>query len=122
MATFSVGQPITTKTSTITVDAGLPVGSHRFQLEVTDNAGNRSKADVAVVTVQREVIPGPLDPRPTIPLPGTVVDPVLTGPRPTVVTPTVVSPTVVSPSVVRPTVVTPRRPKPPPGSKRSKPK
>ena len=57
MAAFTIGRPITTTARTITVDAGLPVGSHRFQLVVVDSAGNRSRPDVAVVTVQRVVTP-----------------------------------------------------------------
>lgn len=57
MATFTIGRPVTTREPTITVDAGLPVGSHRFQLEVVDTAGNRSRPDVAVVAVQRVVLP-----------------------------------------------------------------
>ena len=57
MATFTVGRPITTREPTIAVDAGLAVGAHRFQLEVMDDAGNRSRPEVAVVTVQRVVVP-----------------------------------------------------------------
>ena len=52
MAVFSIGKPITTTVPVIAVDAGLAIGVHRFQLEVIDTAGNRSKPDVAEVTVQ----------------------------------------------------------------------
>lgn len=109
MAVFSVGKPITTTIPTIAVDPGLPVGSHSFQLEVIDSAGNRSRPDVAVVTVQRETITVPtvLDTRPTITAPGPVVTPVvnLTGT-----------------TLVTPRGVTPRGPAPRRGPKRSKPK
>ena len=67
MATFTVGKPITTKEPTVTVDAGLPVGLHRFQLVVVDDAGNRSEPDVAVVSVQRLVTPLPPVTPPTRP-------------------------------------------------------
>ena len=59
MARFAVGQPIRTAEPTIAVDAGLPVGRHRFQLEVIDSAGQRSVPAVAVVTIQRLTIPVP---------------------------------------------------------------
>jgi len=109
MASFSVGKPITTTTPTIVVDPGLPVGSHSFQLEVIDSAGNRSRPDLAVVTVQREVITFPplVDTRPIITGPGPVVTPVVN---------------VTSPTLVTPRGVTPRGPAPKRGPKRSKPK
>ena len=103
MPSFSVGQKITTTTPTIVVDAGLPVGGHQFQLEVIDSAGNRSRPDVAVVTVQRLVVVNPIDTRPTTPVTG----PAITGP--------VVRPT----GGLSPTVI-PRSPAPKPRSKRSK--
>jgi hypothetical protein len=60
MAKFIVGKPITTTLPGITVDAGLPTGQHRFQLEVVDTAGNRSQADAVVVTIKpSEPIPSP---------------------------------------------------------------
>ena len=59
MATFIIGRPITTREPTIAVDAGLPVGQHRFQLVIVDEAGTRSAPDVAVVSVQRIVLPVP---------------------------------------------------------------
>ena len=132
MPAFAVNQPITTPTPTIVVDAGLPAGSHRFQLVVIDSAGNRSAADVGVVTIQREIVTGPVNP--TVPGP-VVVDPVVIGPRPPVVTPTPVTPTTVTPApavtpnttitpntTTTPGVLTPREPTPPRTPKRSKPK
>jgi hypothetical protein len=52
MPTFKAGQTIATQAPTIVVDPGLPPGRHRFQLEVFDAAGNRSKPATAVVEVQ----------------------------------------------------------------------
>ena len=60
MARFVVGTPQITREPTITVDAGLPVGRHRFRLEVVDASGLRSAPDEAIVEVQRIIIdPGP---------------------------------------------------------------
>jgi hypothetical protein len=70
MTQFAVGQSITTTTPTIVVDAGLAIGSHRFQLVVVDSAGLRSAADVQVVAIQRQLVVGPVI--------GTVVNPVAT--------------------------------------------
>lgn len=56
MARFAINQPITTREPSVTVDAGLTVGRHRFQLEVIDSAGNRSRPDIAVVEVRRLVL------------------------------------------------------------------
>ena len=56
MARFVVGTPQITREPTITVDAGLPVGRHRFRLEVVDASGLRSAPDQAVVEVQRIII------------------------------------------------------------------
>jgi hypothetical protein len=52
MPTFKAGQTIATQAPTIVVDPGLRPGRHRFQLEVFDAAGNRSKPATAVVEVQ----------------------------------------------------------------------
>jgi hypothetical protein len=106
MAVFSIGKPITTAVPVIAVDPGLAIGVHRFQLEVIDTAGNRSKPDVAEVTVQRLVITLPtpaLDPvilDPTRPTPGPIIS------TPTILTPTSVSP-VLTPAVLTPTASTP---------------
>ena len=51
MAVFVPGRAITTRVPTITVDPGMTIGSHRFQLVVVDSAGQRSRPDVAVVRV-----------------------------------------------------------------------
>lgn len=74
MAKFVIGQPITTTTPEVVVDAGLKTGAHRFQLVVVDSSGNTSKPAEVVVQV------GPL-PAPTITV---VAQPVrLTPTRPT---------------------------------------
>jgi hypothetical protein len=51
MAKFVVGRPLTTRESSVVVDAGLPVGIHRFQLVVI-GAGGASKPDQILVQVQ----------------------------------------------------------------------
>jgi YVTN family beta-propeller protein len=51
MAKFTINTPLTTAAPTISVDAGLPPGTHRFQLVVQDEAGNASQAAVADVVV-----------------------------------------------------------------------
>lgn len=68
MVTFVRGRTITTAEPTITVDAGLTVGTHRFQLQVVTADGRRSAADVVDVSVQRLVVPTPIEPvlRPTV--------------------------------------------------------
>ena len=79
MATFTVNQPIVTREPAITVDAGLPIGRHRFRLEVTDTAGLVSKPMEVIVTVRRPLIldPGTVVVGPVIPTP---IDPVVIRP------------------------------------------
>jgi hypothetical protein len=81
MARFAVGQPITTTTPQIVVDAGLAIGTHRFQLEVIDSSGLRSKADIRLVTVQKpSVVVGPVVVGPVRPIrdpSGPVIAPVV---------------------------------------------
>jgi hypothetical protein len=62
MAQFAVNQTIETTEPIIAVDR-LPLGRHRFQLEVIDDAGHRSRPAVAIVEVQREIVlpTGPID-------------------------------------------------------------
>ncbi len=50
MPAFIVNVPIVTSTPTIAVE-GLPVGTHRFQLVVEDESGNRSQPSFGTVTV-----------------------------------------------------------------------
>lgn len=66
MATFVINTPIETAEPLIevTIDRTTPlaVGRHRFQLEVTDDAGNRSKPDsVIVIVADREAPTAVLD-------------------------------------------------------------
>jgi hypothetical protein len=74
MAKFVVGRPLTTRESSVVVDAGLPVGIHRFQLIVIGANGVASKPDQVLVQVQAtRLIPGirtpPVIPLPPLPLP-----------------------------------------------------
>ena len=92
MARFAVNTPITTREPTVTVDAGLEIGRHRFQLAVIDREGRASPPHEAIVEVQRVVIepgrvPVPIDPtRPVIvrdtATDGTGPSDVSTSPRP----------------------------------------
>lgn len=75
MARFAVGQAISGVEPAIVVDAGLPVGGHRFQLVVVDSAGRRSAPVEAVVTVARVLTP--LPERPEIILTGTTTPAIL---------------------------------------------
>lgn len=71
MAVFVQNRPVTTRDPVIAVDAGLTIGSHRFQLVVVDGAGRRSRPDTVVVRITAaaggDVSPtqpiGPLSPR-----------------------------------------------------------
>ena len=56
MARFVPGQPVVTAEPTVVVDAGLPVGQHRFQLEVLTGSGQRSPPVEAVVQVQASTV------------------------------------------------------------------
>lgn len=60
MATFVPGRPITTDQPFIDVDAGLSVGTHRFQLVVVDMQGNQSVPDIQTVTITRLPITPPV--------------------------------------------------------------
>ena len=56
MAEFRPGQPVETTTPdvevTVTANAPLPVGRHRFQLVVEDDSGNLSEPSTAEVIVR----------------------------------------------------------------------
>lgn len=87
MVSFVRGRPLTTTKPTIEVDAGLPLGVHRFQLEVLTDDGRRSPADVVTVSVQRLVV-GPFEPvvRPTVgePVVRPTVNPTVMGTTPVI--------------------------------------
>jgi hypothetical protein len=56
---FAPGKPVTTPASTVTVDGGLPVGDHVFQLVVIDDAGSQSQPARVVVKIVPPVLTGP---------------------------------------------------------------
>ena len=89
MARFVVGQPITTTVPIIDVDPGLPVGRHRFQLEVMDADRNVSRADVAEVEIVDFRIPPTRIPTDTILTP---TDPIIRFPTDPVIRTTVINP------------------------------
>lgn len=63
MVAFRRGVPVTTTTPTVVVDAGLPAGERRFELVVTDDAGNSSRPMQVSVTISRLTVPvGPVGP------------------------------------------------------------
>jgi hypothetical protein len=74
MTTFTQGQSVTTTQASVVVDAGLPIGRHRFRLVVFDTAGNASAPQEAVVQVFSPVV-GPTP----VPVPTPIPTPV---PRP----------------------------------------
>ena len=65
MTKFTIDVPVITSVPSVSVDAGLAVGSHRFRLEVVDSAGNVSKPAEAVVRIQTRLVdpvgPSPID-------------------------------------------------------------
>ena len=110
MARFDINTPITTREPTVPVDAGLPIGRHRFRLEVFDRQGRRSTPNDAIVEVQRIVV------NPVLPVLSPVVSPVISpviapvvGPRPPVVP---IRPT--------PVIITREAPSPPPRRSRKR--
>ena len=57
MADFTSQRSFTTTEPTITVDKGLAVGTHTFELVVSDAQGNRSKAARISIEVVRLLVP-----------------------------------------------------------------
>jgi hypothetical protein len=57
MTAFSPNKPVTTREPRVDVDAGLPAGSHTFELVVTDDAGNRSQPARVVVEIRSVRLP-----------------------------------------------------------------
>lgn len=96
MVAFVVGRAVKTAEPVVTVDPGLPLGVHRFQLQVITADGRRSAVDVVDVSVQRLQILEPLQPvlRPTI------IDPVSPVISPAATT-TLATGTTISPTLVR---------------------
>lgn len=89
MARFVPGQPVVTAEPSVVVDAGLPVGQHRFQLEVVTDSRRRSAPDIAVVQVQESI--APVAPAPFVLSPAVAPTPIL------VVSPGILSPKILSP-------------------------
>lgn len=57
MADFTLQRSFTTTEPVLNVDKGLPVGTHTFELVVSDAQGNRSKAASISIEVVRLVVP-----------------------------------------------------------------
>lgn len=99
MVSFVTGTAVKTDTPDVLVDAGLPVGRHRFQLVVMDNGGTRSQPDEIVVQIRRGVVPPVTGPVITGPV---VLGPFVPGPVTGPVTGPVVNPPITRPQVVQP--------------------
>ncbi len=67
MAGFTVGKAIVTDTPMIQVDAGLPIGTHRFTLVVTNDKGVESLPATIDVVIYRLLTP-PITPT-RVPIP-----------------------------------------------------
>ena len=66
MARFVRSRRVETRAPIVTVDAGLPLGKHRFQLIVIDDAGNRSRpAEIEVIIERVRSKPSPMATRKT---------------------------------------------------------
>lgn len=61
MSTFVKGRTLKTAGATVLVDAGLAVGTHRFQLVVVNGDGRESAPAVVDVVVTRRQLGGLLD-------------------------------------------------------------
>ena len=62
MTTFVKGRTVRTAEAVVTVDAGLELGTHRFQLVVVRSDGRQSAPDVVDVVVSRRLVIDPLRP------------------------------------------------------------
>ena len=62
MTTFVKGRTVRTAEAVVTVDAGLELGTHRFQLVVVRSDGRQSTPDVVEVVVFRRLAIDPLQP------------------------------------------------------------
>lgn len=77
MADFRTSKRVETQASSITVDAGLPVGDHIFQLTAIDKSGNISKPALITVKVVSLSIPiDPVTPEPVVLEDSAIIEPV----------------------------------------------
>ena len=81
MPRFERGRPLKTTVPQVTVDAGLPVGTHRFRLTLVNDSGNQSNPALIDVIIGPARI-GPRPPIGPIPVP-TRPGPVIGVPIPT---------------------------------------
>ncbi len=100
MTTFIKGRTLKTAEAVVTVDAGLDIGTHRFQLVVVGSDGRQSAPEVVDVEVSRKLVIDPL--RPPIDRPPLLdpVQPPIT--RPPITRPPLIDP--LQPTVTRPPV------------------
>lgn len=69
--TFTPNRPVETREPQVVVDAGLPIGTYRFQLVVVGRSGRQSSPVEVLVTIGRFPRPTPL------PIPGPVPGPIV---------------------------------------------
>ena len=84
MTTLTRNKPFASRGPKIAIDAGLAPGAHRFQLEVLDDSGLRSRPDAVTVVVRSRVIRPPVvgpPVRPAAAHPAGVRHPAVAGPR-----------------------------------------
>ena len=62
MTAFAINKPVATSEPVVTVDAGLPVGGHRFALQVQRGDGRASTRSVVIVQVVRPLSPERITP------------------------------------------------------------
>ncbi len=74
MADFTRQRQFRTREAVLPVDKGLAVGTHTFELVVTDDGGNQSKAAQVRVEVFRLTIIGGT----FVPIGGVITDPIRT--------------------------------------------
>lgn len=60
MAKLETNKPLVTRESSVQID-GLKAGRYRIQLRVFDDAGNVSNPDIVSISVQRLIVPVPVD-------------------------------------------------------------
>lgn len=78
MVAFVRGRTVGTTDPRVVVDAGLAVGTHRFQLVVVSSSGRRSAPQLVDVVVSRPVIVQPQPPVTIRPPVTPIVTPVVT--------------------------------------------
>ncbi len=76
MANFVTSSRFETRDSSLSVDGGLPVGDHIFQLTVIDESGNKSKpAQMTVKIIDLSIPIDPVTPGPVVLADSAIIEP-----------------------------------------------